>query len=189
MAGFLSKTNLGRIAKLVALLLFVLPWVTVSCADQTIVSMTGVDLATGHVNMAANPMGGAAMTAPAQHNGDIFVILGAVLILAGLAVGFVLKGAKGALAGAACAGLAAILLAYTVLVRIKAQAVADSSSSAGNSGGFNTQQIADMIHVNIQIGFYLCLAALIAAVVFDVLAMKGGAPAVAAAPPAQPPPI
>ena len=51
-------TNLGRIAKVIALLLFVLPWVTVSCADQTLVSMTGVDLATGHITMAANPMGG-----------------------------------------------------------------------------------------------------------------------------------
>jgi hypothetical protein len=53
MAGLLSMSNLGRIAKVVALLLFVLPWVTVSCADQTLVSMTGVNLATGHISMAA----------------------------------------------------------------------------------------------------------------------------------------
>src|SRR3954468_22562418 len=101
MAGFLSMTNLGRIAKVVALLLFLLPWVTVSCADQTLVSMTGVDLATGHVSMAANPMGGPGMTPPADHAGDVFVILGAALILVGLAMTFVLRGSKGAMAAAA----------------------------------------------------------------------------------------
>jgi hypothetical protein len=106
MAGFLSMTNLGRIAKVIALLLFVVPWVTVSCADQTLVSMTGVDLATGHISMAANPMGGPSAAAPAEHSGDLFVILGAILILVGLAVSFVLKGSKGAMAAGACAALA-----------------------------------------------------------------------------------
>jgi hypothetical protein len=192
MAGFLSMTNLGRIAKVVALLLFVLPWVTVSCADQTMASMTGLDLATGNIHMMASPTGGPAAAVPAQHSGDLFVILGAVLILVGLAVTFVLKGARGAMVAAACAALAAGALAYTVLVRVKAQAMADSASSAGSSesGGVDPRQIADMIHVNIQIGFWLCLAALVAALVFDLMAMKGNAPpaAVAAAPPAEPPP-
>jgi hypothetical protein len=191
MAGFLSMTNLGRIAKVVALLLFVLPWVTVSCADQTLVSMTGVDLATGHISMGANPMGGASTAVPAQHNGDLFVILGAVLILAGLAVTFVLKGSRGAMAAGACAALAAASLAYTVLVKIPGTARADATSGAGGggAGGPSPEQIAEMIKVNIQIGFYLCLAALIAAIVFDFLAMKGNAaPAAAAAPPAEPPP-
>ena len=186
MAGFLSMANLGRIAKLVALLLFVLPWVTVSCVDQTLATMTGIDLATGHVTLAPNPMGTGAPSArlPAEHQGEILVILGAVLIVAGLALSFVLKGARGAMAAAACAAAAAMALAYVVLVRVKARAVADSASSAGSpdSGGVDPRQIAEMIHVNIQIGFWLCLAALVAAVVFDILSMK------AAAPPAQPPP-
>jgi len=183
MAGFLSMTNLGRIAKVVALLLFVLPWVTVSCADQTLVSMTGLDLATGHVNMTANPMLGPSANLPSQHAGEILVILGAVLILAGLVLGFVLKGAKGAIAGVACAAAAAAALAYDVLVRVKAQAVSDGAASASSnqSGGIDTRQIAELIHVNIQIGFWLCLVALVAAVVFDVLSMKAAAPA--AAPP------
>ena len=190
MGGLSSMINLGRIAKVVALLLFVLPWVTVSCADQTLVSMTGVDLATGHINMASNPMGGGAAL-PAEHGGDLLVIIGAVLILAGLVLSFVLKGSKGAMAAAACAALAAISLAYTVLVRIPGAARADATTSAGGSGagGPSPEQIAEMIKVNIQIGFYLCLAALIAAVLFDFMAMKGTTPAAAAAaPPAEPPP-
>ena len=188
MAGLTSMTNLGRIAKVIALLLFVLPWVTVSCADQTLVSMSGVDLATGHINMAANPMGGAMPTAPAEHGGDLLVIIGAVLILAGLVLSFVLRGSRGAMAAAACAALAAISLAYTVLVRIPGAARADATTGTGGSsaGGPTPEQIAEMIKVNIQIGFYLCLAALVAAVIFDFLAMRG-TPIVAAAPPAEPP--
>ena len=46
-----------------------------------------------------------------------------------------------------------------------------------------------MIKVNIQIGFYLCLAALIAAVIFNFMASRRTSPtAMAAAPPAEPPP-
>ena len=185
MAGFLSMTNLGRIAKLVALLLFVLPWVTVSCVDQTLVSMSGVDLATGHVSMASNPMmGGASAPVPSQRGGEILVILGALLILAGLALSFALKGARGAMAAAACGAAAAAVLAYEVLVRVKAQALSDSATRAasGESGGIDTRQMAEMIHVNIQIGFWLCLLALIAAVVFDIMSMRATAPAAAAAP-------
>jgi hypothetical protein len=192
MAGFLTMTNLGRIAKVIALLLFVLPWVTVSCADQTLVSMSGVDLATGHISMAANPMGGpSAAAAPSEHGGDLLVIIGAVLILAGIAVTFVLKGSKGAMAAGACAALAAASLAYTVLVRIPGAARHDATTGAGGGGGAggpSPEQIAEMIKVNIQIGFYLCLAALIAAIVFDFMSMRATPAAAAAAPPAESPP-
>ena len=60
----LSMSNLARAAKVVALLLFFLPWVTVSCAEQTLVTMSGVDLATGSVTM-TNPMTGAPRARPA----------------------------------------------------------------------------------------------------------------------------
>ena len=191
MAGLLSTLNLGRIAKLIALLLFVLPWVTVSCADQTLASMSGLDLATGNIHVAANPLGGPTAPAPADHPGDILVILGAVLILAGIAVTFVLRGSRGAMAAGACAALAAVSLAYTVLIKLPGAARADATTGAGGggAGGPTAEQIAEMIKVNIQIGFYLCLAALIAAVVFDFMAMKGkSVPGAAAAPPAEPPP-
>ena len=187
MAGFLSKTNLGRIAKVLALLLFVLPWVTVSCANQTLVSMSGVDIATGHVTLMANPLGaGSALSAPAEHQGDPFVILGAALILAGIAVTFALKGARGLMIAAACAGVAVLSLAYAVLVKLPAAARADATTGAGGGtpSGPTAAQIAEMIRVNVEIGFYLCLACLIAALVLDLLAMREtGPPGAMAAPP------
>jgi hypothetical protein len=184
MAGSLfSMTNLARIAKIVALLLFVLPWVTISCAEQTLVTMSGVDLATGHVMM-HNPMTGATESPPGSNGGDIWVIVAAVLILAGLAATFVLKGKNALIADMAGAGLAAAALAYTVLVRIPHSAHAGAAGPA-TPGGPSPEQIAQMIQIKVQIGFWLTLLALLAAIMFDVLAMKRPAPA--AAPPAEPP--
>ena len=193
MAGpLLSMGNLARIAKVLALLLFVLPWVTISCAEQPLVSMTGLDLATGHVMM-HNPMTGATESPPGASGGDIWVILAALLIVAGLAASFLLKGKNGLIANMAGAGAAAAALAYTVLVRIPNAAHSGSAGAAGPAapGGPSPEQIAQMIHVEVEIGFWLTLLALIAAIVFDVLAMKKAVPApyaaAAPAPPAEPP--
>jgi len=188
----LSMGNLARIAKVIALLLFVLPWVTISCAEQTLVSMSGVDLVTGNITM-TNPMTGASESPPGQNGGDLYVIIGAVLILLSLVATFLLKGSKGALVAAIGSAAAAACLAFTVLVRIPNAARTDTAmggaGGAGGTGGPSPEQIAQMIQVNVQIGFWLVLAALAAAVVLNVLAMRGTAPAaVAAAPPADPPP-
>ncbi|HEV2818656.1 MAG TPA: hypothetical protein VGW40_15710 [Allosphingosinicella sp.] len=192
MAGSLfSMGNLARIAKVIALLLFVLPWVTISCAEQPLITMSGVDLATGHVMM-HNPMTGATESPPGANGGDIWVILAAVLILAGLAATFILKGKKGLIADMAGAALAAAALAYTVLVRIPQEAHAGTAGTGAGgpaaSGGPSPEQIAQMIHIDVQIGFWLTLLALVAAIVFDFLAMKKAAPAAYAATPAPPPP-
>lgn len=197
MAGSLfSMVNLARIAKVLALLLFVLPWVTVSCAGTPLITMSGVDLATGHMVM-QNPMTGATESPPGANGGDIWVIIAAVLILAALAVTFVIKGKNGLMAAMAGAGLAAVALAYTVLVRIPNAAHSSPTGPAGATtpGAPSPEQIAQMIQIKVQIGFWLTLLALIAAVVLNFLAMKGSAAAPAAAtaypppePPVQPPP-
>ncbi|MDP8995215.1 MAG: zinc ribbon domain-containing protein, partial [Pseudomonadota bacterium] len=57
-AGPLSNIlTLARGAKGLALLCFVLPWMTVSCAGQKLVSMSGFNLATGNV-VGPNPATG-----------------------------------------------------------------------------------------------------------------------------------
>jgi len=188
----LSMSNLARIAKVVALLLFFLPWVTVSCAEQTLISMSGIDLATGSITM-TNPMTGVSESPPGAGKGDLLVIVGAVLILLALAAGFVLKGRTAAQTAIAGTGLAAGVLAYTVLVRIPASAREGAIAGGGGGGGPGTSgmseaQLAEMIRVNIEIGFWLVLLALAAAIVLNVLAMRSSdSPAAAAAPPAEPP--
>jgi hypothetical protein len=181
--------NLARIAKVVALLLFILPWVTISCAETPLITMSGVDLVTGHVTM-TNPMTGATEAPPGADHGEWLVIIGAVLILLSLAATFLLKGARGALVGAIGSAAAAACLAYTILVKIPNDAHNSGAMNAGGggaAGGPSAAQIQQMIQVHVQIGFWLVLAALAAAVVLNVLAMKGKAAPVAVAVPAPPP--
>jgi len=189
MAGsLLSKANLARIAKVLALLFFLLPWVTVSCAEQTLVSMSGYQLATGNVTM-VNPMTNQTESPPGANGGDMLVVVAAVLILAALAATFILKGRNGFLAAIGGCALAALALCYTVLVRIPAAAHTNpaGAASAGGGGagsmGPTPEQIAQMIKVEPQMGFWLTILALVAAIVLNFLAMKAPGPVAAPAPP------
>lgn len=187
----LSKVNLARIAKVLALLFFFLPWVTISCAEQTLVSISGYQLATGNVTM-INPMTNQAESPPGANGGDMLVIVGAVLILAALAATFILKGRNGFIAAIAGCAAAAGALCYTVLVRIPADAHANPAANPGGAGGAGSiggptpEQIAQMIQVRTELGFWLTILALAAAILLNFMAMK--APTAAAAAPAEPPP-
>jgi hypothetical protein len=193
MAGSALMMNLARLAKVAALLLFLLPWVTVSCAEQPFITMTGLNLVTGSITM-TNPMTGVAETPPGTGTGDLFVMIGAALIVIGLLVSFLVKGKGGAIGAAVCALLAGVSLALTVLLRLPdavTQAMAAGGgadpSAAGAAGPVTPEQMAEMIRVNVEIGFWLVLAALAAAVVLNILAMKDlGRPAAVSA--ADPPP-
>jgi hypothetical protein len=194
MAGSLFSTaNLARIAKVLALLCFFLPWVTISCAEQTLVSMSGYQLATGQVTM-TNPMTNQVESPPGVNGGDMLVIVGAVLILAALAATFILKGRNGFIAAIAGAALAGGALCYTVLVKIPADALTSTTGPAsGGAGGAGSmgptpEQLAQMIQVKTEMGFWLTILALAAAIVLNFLAMRGSAPIAAAAPAAAPPP-
>lgn len=206
----LSKINLARIAKVVALLLFILPWVTISCSPRALSQMggadaaamagapdvplataTGLQLATGGVAVSEQARTGPTASANPFGKPNPMVLGAAVLILLSLGATFVLKGSTGPLAAAAGSALAAAALCYTILVQIP-QAARGAFSGAGGGappGGPSPEQMAQMIQVHVEIGFWLVLAALAAAVVLNVLAMKGSAPtAAAAAPVAEPPP-
>ncbi len=171
--GGLPLFNLARGAKGIALLLFLLPWVTISCQGQELASFSGYNLATGSVSV-ANPMTGAAETPPGGGERDIPVIAAALLILLSLAATFVLKRGQAALIAAGGAAAAALLISYTVLVRVPASM--RESAAAEGGAGMNQQELADMISVDVQIGFWLTLAALIAAVALNWLSRGRAAP-------------
>jgi hypothetical protein len=188
----MALPKLSGAAKLVALLLFLLPWITISCSGQTLVSMTGLNLARGVVSM-HNPMTGAMESPPGADGGDIFVMIGAGLILFSLVLGLLIKGRSGALLGMVTAIGAACALAYTVLVRIPGKAH-ESTMAPGGAGaggappGMNPEQMAAMIQVHTEIGFWLVMLALAVAIVLDFMAMNRSA-VPAAAPAATPPPV
>lgn len=180
-SGSLPLFNLARGAKGVALLLFLLPWVTVSCAGQDLVSMSGVDLATGTVTM-RNPITGATETPPGAGPGrDMAVIAAALLIIASLALTFILGRSQSALLAMAGSAAAAALLCYTIFIRLPGE-MRNAPLAQGGRGegaealGMNAQQMAEMIQINIQIGFWLTVAALMAAVVLNFMSRSNPGP-------------
>ncbi|MEA3017855.1 MAG: hypothetical protein QOI38_2577 [Sphingomonadales bacterium] len=183
-AGTSTSTlfNIARGAKAIALLCFLLPFVTVSCAGQPLARITGMQLATGSIQpIGQNGMPGAPSTGAAtgQHYGlDIFALAAAVLIVIALVLTFVLARRRAALIAMVLAAVAAVLLVFDVFVRIKGAATAQIREGMGNSGGTapsgagadferQMQQMVNSISVDPALGFWLCILALVAAIVIN----------------------
>jgi len=167
--------NIGRGAKVIALLLFFLPWVTVSCAGQELVSMSGYQMATGSISV-TNPMTGVSETPPGGGERDIPVIVAAILILASIGATFALKRGQAALVAIGGAAAAAALISYTVFVRVPSEMRSGPAVKGADGSGFNAEQIAEMIKVDVASGFWLTLAALGAAIVLNWLARSRSTP-------------
>jgi hypothetical protein len=85
----MSLTSLARVAKIIAVVGFVLPWLAVSCSGQRILTASGLSLATGDVTL-TNPLGGAA-----QHihgHPSWWLAAAGVVIVVGLTAGLALRG-------------------------------------------------------------------------------------------------
>ena len=107
---------------------FFLPWVLVSCANQPLVSLTGVDLVMGTVNL-HNPVTGAAQHQPGHP--DIWIAASLALIVLGLVASFVLRGRPAVLAMAGAALAAFVLSAFGVSRIGAAEHAAPQSPQAG----------------------------------------------------------
>ncbi len=169
----LSFFNLARGAKLAALLLFLLPWVTVSCAGQPLATISGLDLATGSVTL-HNPMTGATEQPRGGGETDLPVLFAALLIAASLAASFLLARSKAALAGMAGCALAAALIAYTVFVRLPVRL--RESQPDDMKARLGDTPIDEIVRTEVSTGLWLTLAALAAAVVLNWLARSRAAP-------------
>jgi hypothetical protein len=170
--------NLARGAKGIALLGFLLPWVTFSCAGTPFARVSGLQLATGNLgDIGANAPGGAAAT-PQDYSADYFVLAAALLIVIGLVVTFVLPRRKAALAAMAACAIALVLIVFDVFVRIKGaaedqmrQSMAASAPTSAPSNPFEAQmrqqmdQVVQGFSVDPAIGFWLTALCLIAAIV------------------------
>ena len=128
----MSWMNIARVLKVVALVLFLTPWLVVSCQGSPLIEASGVDLITGNLEPSRDSaMGGFMAEAEAQaearatsgddaaandgqpgagvlEDGRWWVMLGAGLIGVALVLGFVLKPAKTAALGATAAGALAL---------------------------------------------------------------------------------
>ncbi|MDB5737498.1 MAG: hypothetical protein JWO65_1166 [Sphingomonas bacterium] len=138
----------ARNAKIVALIGFVLPWMTVSCSGDKVASASGLSLSFGLLSV-RNPITGATDV----HSGSPVLCILAALALIIVALAFFRKGRTGdIMANLICSAIALLLTFFgTFAAAIKAQ-------EQGQSQGFQ---------VHLQYGFWITCVALGAAVTFQ----------------------
>lgn len=182
-ASLAEPRNLARIAQVVALLGFLLPWITVSCQGRVLAQVSGFDLAVGRAVL-RNPFTGASQV----HNSSpsLPVVVALVLVIAGLALSFNLRGARAALVNAGASAGALLLAAYEVLVSAGG-AVRSQAAATRPVSGFE-RSLSDSIQVGTGSGFWLACLALAAAAFFYWRVGTGAASAFGSSAPQPPAP-
>jgi hypothetical protein len=176
--------NLARIAQIVALVGFVLPWITVSCQGRVLAQVSGLDMALGRATI-RNPFTGVSHAHGGSPNATIVFAL--VFILAGLVVSFNLSVVRVALANMIACGTSLLLIGYEVLVSASSAIRSETASPQAAENGLE-RGLADAVKVGTGFGFWLTCAALAAAIYFYWKIHRGAAGgAAAAAGPVAPP--
>lgn len=180
----MNNLMLIRVAKVIALLAFFLPWVAISCQGQEMATMSGIDLARGHLEAQGR----------AQEFDIQWPILLALLVtLAGLALTFVPSSSPLArFAGrddrtkgrnAMIAAGAAVVLAFAGMMLLKTSPEREyreqqRRAESGDYSSYENQMSAaalSVIKIEERSGYYLSLLALIGAAGVGYMTMMGRA--------------
>ena len=160
-----STLNLARLAAVVSIFGFFLPWAEVSCSGQALVHATGIELVTGGA-------GGAGATAPAHH--DLWVAAAFGLIVLGLAGCLLVRGRRAAVILMAAALAAAVASLIGVSEEVPS-AEAQAQLAAGPAGGDASarQAAGELIRAKLEYGYFVTLGGLIVAIAAGGLALAG----------------
>ena len=150
-----SALNLARLAALVAIFGFFLPWAEVSCSGQPLAHETGIQLITG---------GGAGAVAPTHH--DLWVAMSFGVIVLGLVGCLLVRGQRAAviLMATALAAGAASLIGVSQEVP-SAEVQAQLTAGPGGAG--------EVIGAKLEYGYFVTLGGLIVAIAGAGLALAG----------------
>lgn len=183
-----------KIPKGIALVAFILPWMTVSCSGTKLISASGFGLAFGHYTAEVQTERVATASSNAAMN--LWLILALVAIVVGLIVSLRAAGKANALVvmASSAAGLALIWLGTARYD--KSTILAEAARRGGRATGLEEfsngvdRTAAALIRIDWHFGFYLAVAALVAATVMAWLsysgrdaALAGPAPSAAPEPP------
>jgi hypothetical protein len=159
-----SALTLARLAALVAIFGFFLPWAEVSCSGQPLAHETGIQLITGG--------GTAGAAAPAHH--DLWVAASFGLIFLGLAGGFFARGRRAAVILSAVAFAAALASLIGVSQEMPSAEV-QAQLAAGPPGGDASarQAASELIRAKLEYGYFVTLGGLIVAIAGGGLALAG----------------
>jgi len=182
--------NIARVAKVVALLAFVLPWLVVSCNGTPLAEASGLDLVTGGVK---------AMNQEVSENRDPqwWAIGALALIVIGLALSFALKPVRRAAAGLGGAAAAALVLSAVGMMLMigsfrseMTEKMNESNDPAANAifdASEMQKAMAEAIRIDTKFGYWLELLALAGAAGAAFMAFSGRSLPVMAARPAAGP--
>jgi hypothetical protein len=146
---FIDFNQIARLGKLIALLGFLLPWVTVSCSGNVILEATGLQLMTGDPQP-AGMLEGADRSQMDDPEPAIGVILACVAAALGLGLSFVLKGKQAA--GAILAGaVLTIGLSYYSLESLRTEMTREASEQEDDMA----RAVANAIRIEKQEGFWV----------------------------------
>jgi hypothetical protein len=175
--------QIARIAKLVALLGFFLPWVTVSCSSTEMLHATGWQLMTGHPEL-AGPFAGMQERAEQEEQEPALLVVAAfVVVLIGLVLSLTTRAQAAALNLLVCATLGVGLSYFSVQnMRSEMQReIAEQQSERGAAADtpfFSAEQqddlsrsVAGQIRIEEQEGYWLTLGALLVAALFALLTL------------------
>lgn len=176
-----------RLPKGLALIAFLLPWLTVSCSGQPIVRASGLGLAIGQIDTSGLPV------ATANSNdvtANWFLLLAMAVILAGFILLF-LRAASSALAvmGTSIIAFALIVIGMSRYSETDLKQAVTSSQSEPPPFDLALERL---IHIDFDAGYWLALVALAAAATMAFMACRGigfsDLGLSASAPPSAPPP-
>lgn len=177
---------LGRIAKAAALLGFVLPWVTVSCSGNEILTATGWQLMTG------DPQPAGALEGLGQQNQTddaepaIAVILAFAALAIGLAISFITK-ARVAAAALILGGLGGAGLSYYSLQHLRSEMtreISEAQNETPDTGGLLSDEsaremsaaIGNAIGVEEEEGYWVTMGGALIGALMGLLVIAGAAP-------------
>lgn len=168
--------NFARVAKVVALLAFVLPWLAVSCNGTPLATATGVDLLTGGIKAANEQVSEDQLP-------QWWAVATLGLILLGLVLSFALKPLKRAAAGIGGAATAALVLCAAGMfmmigsARTEFEAKMNEAPEAGANEFFDPtemqQAMIQAIRFETKFGYWLELIALVGAAGAGFMAFSG----------------
>jgi hypothetical protein len=153
-----------KIPKAIALLAFLLPWMTVSCSNTKVAEANGWELVLGRIRPAMQ----AASDAPAHADKLNYYLVGAVGLIV---VGLILSLMRKRLAAVVVAtSLGALALIWAGAQQYTPQRLADAAKRGGEAG---MDEIAtSVIRIDWQIGYWVALGALAIAAVLAFLAIR-----------------
>lgn len=193
---------LGRVAKLVALLGFFLPWVTVSCSGTEIMQATGLQLMTGDIqpSEALANMGAEANANTEDPEPSPIVIAAFAALALGLLLTLVTRAkiAAGILLAGALAGMGLSYYAVESMQREMARSMNEAQNQGGAAPGsetiFSAEQQSEMaqamsaaIKVERQEGFWLTIGAAGVAAMLGLIVLAGAGAQTTARPGPAPP--